>query len=78
MKLILTSTRTFKARTEDNMRLLLELRKGPGEVGELAKRLGWERGRVEGACRDAVGEAERTDYGWALTKVGRVALELGS
>lgn len=79
-RLILTSTRTYHARSADHLALLVELvsKRGPGETAELSRRLGWDRSRLEGACRDAAGEVRKCPYGWELTPAGRIAMELGS
>lgn len=77
-RILMTETRTFRSRTADHCALLLELgQRGPGETAELARRMGWDRSKVEGACRDAVCEVKKTDYGWVLTAEGKVALEVG-
>jgi hypothetical protein len=77
VRLILTQTRTYQQRSVDSMAILLEVKaRGPGEPTELARRLGWDRTRVDGALGDCRGELRRGQYGFELTAAGRCALSL--
>lgn len=76
MKIELFHTATREALADSTLAREALRALGCGEVAQVARKLGWDRARAEGALRDLRGGglARRDDALWSLTALGREAL----